>query len=137
MPDPIAFTLNGKPAGFHGDGERKLLWVLRGELGLTGTKCGCAEGLCGACTVVVDKEAVRSCQLKVADVRGREVVTIEGLHDGVKLHPLPRPKVKSVPFFDVILPLLAVFIFSISHKVFLRIEPTCPGVIFHSSIPLG
>jgi aerobic-type carbon monoxide dehydrogenase small subunit (CoxS/CutS family) len=70
------------------DGERKLLWVLRGELGLTGTKYGCGEALCGACTVVMDGEPVRSCQVAMSDVRGREVVTIEGLERDGRLHPL-------------------------------------------------
>ncbi len=88
MIETIQFTLNGKPTSLEVDGERKLLWVLRGELGLTGTKFGCGESLCGACTVVLDREPVRSCQVAMKDVRGREVVTIEGLaHDGA-LHPL-------------------------------------------------
>ncbi len=84
----IAFQLNGKPTRLEVDGERKLLWVLRGDLGLTGTKFGCGESLCGACTVVVDREPVRSCQLSMADVRGKEVTTIEGLARDGKLHPL-------------------------------------------------
>jgi aerobic-type carbon monoxide dehydrogenase small subunit (CoxS/CutS family) len=86
--DTIQFRLNGKPTRLDVDGARKLLWVLRGELGLTGTKFGCGESQCGACTVVVDAEPVRSCQLTMADVRGKDVTTIEGLaHEG-KLHPL-------------------------------------------------
>jgi aerobic-type carbon monoxide dehydrogenase small subunit (CoxS/CutS family) len=88
MPETIAFRLNGQPVSLAVDGERKLLWVLRGELELTGTKCGCGEGLCGACTVVMDCEPVRSCQVAMSDVRGREVTTIEGLAPGGKLHPL-------------------------------------------------
>ncbi len=88
MTETIAFTLNGKPVTLQVDGQRKLLWVLRGDLGLTGTKFGCGEALCGACTVVVDREPVRSCQVAVADVRGKEVVTIEGLERDGKLHPL-------------------------------------------------
>ncbi len=88
MTETIAFTLNGKPVSLQVDGQRKLLWVLRGDLGLTGTKFGCGEALCGACTVVVDREPVRSCQVGVADVRGKEVVTIEGLERDGKLHPL-------------------------------------------------
>ena len=84
----IQFTLNGKPTRLEVDDERKLLWVLRGDLGLTGTKFGCGASLCGACTVVVNNDPVRSCQLAMADVRGTEITTIEGLaHDG-KLHPL-------------------------------------------------
>ncbi len=88
MTETISFQLNGKPTRLEIDGDRMLLWVLRTDLGLTGTKYGCGESLCGACTVVVDKEAVRSCQLPVREVRGKDVVTIEGLAaDGV-LHPL-------------------------------------------------
>jgi len=88
MTETIAFTLNGKPVSLQVDGRRKLLWVLRGDLGLTGTKFGCGEALCGACTVVVDREPVRSCQVAMADVRGKAVVTIEGLARDGRLHPL-------------------------------------------------
>jgi carbon-monoxide dehydrogenase small subunit len=88
MMGTVAFTLNGKSTSLAVDDERKLLWVLRGDLGLTGTKFGCGAGLCGACTVVADKEPVRSCQLAMADVRGREITTIEGLARDGKLHPL-------------------------------------------------
>jgi nicotinate dehydrogenase subunit A len=88
MIEPIRFTLNGRPVRLEVDGERKLLWVLRGELGLTGTKYGCGEAQCGSCTVVVDGEAVRACRVAVKDVRGKDVVTIEGLERGGKLHAL-------------------------------------------------
>ena len=88
MIESIQFKLNGKPVTLEVDGERKLLWVLRGDLGLTGTKFGCGESLCGACTVVVDREPVRSCQLAMKDVRGKDVTTIEGLAQGDRLHPL-------------------------------------------------
>ena len=67
-----------------------LLWVLRTDLGLTGTKFGCGESLCGACTVVVGKEAVRSCQSPIREVRGKEVTTIEGLEKNGNLHPLQK-----------------------------------------------
>jgi len=90
MPDTIAFKLNDKPARVTVDGNRKLLWVLRTELGLTGTKFGCGEGHCGACTVLVDKRAVRSCILTVKEVNNKEVVTIEGLAKDGKLHPLQK-----------------------------------------------
>ena len=86
--DEVSFTLNGKPVTVQADGDRKLLWVLRTDLGLTGTKYGCGEGFCGACTVVVDREAVRSCHTALKDVAGKEVVTIEGLATDGKLHPL-------------------------------------------------
>jgi aerobic-type carbon monoxide dehydrogenase small subunit (CoxS/CutS family) len=88
MVQNIQFRLNGKPTSLEVEGERKLLWVLRGELGLTGTKFGCGESLCGSCTVVVDREPVRSCRLAVSEVRGKEVTTIEGLARNGTLHPL-------------------------------------------------
>ena len=88
MKDSISFRLNGKPVRLDVDGDRSLLWVLRTELGLTGTKFGCGESLCGACTVVVGKEAVRTCLLPVKAVRGKDVTTIEGLEKDGKLHPL-------------------------------------------------
>jgi aerobic-type carbon monoxide dehydrogenase small subunit (CoxS/CutS family) len=88
MKETISFRLNGTPVQLGVDGERMLLWVLRTDLGLTGTKYGCGESLCGACTVVVGGEAVRSCQLPVKAVRGRDVTTIEGLERDGKLHPL-------------------------------------------------
>ncbi|HTX20016.1 MAG TPA: (2Fe-2S)-binding protein [Bacteroidota bacterium] len=88
MEEKIGFTLNGKPVTVMADGDRKLLWVLRTDLGLTGTKFGCGESFCGACTVVVDGEAVRSCQTSVREVSGKEVMTIEGLAKDGKLHPL-------------------------------------------------
>ena len=90
MKEMIQFTLNGKPTSVNVDGDRMLLWVLRTDLGLTGTKFGCGENLCGACTVIVDKEAVRSCQLPVREVRGKHVTTIEGLAKDGKLHPLQQ-----------------------------------------------
>jgi aerobic-type carbon monoxide dehydrogenase small subunit (CoxS/CutS family) len=88
MMTTIRFTLNGASTELRVDGERMLLWVLRTELGLTGTKYGCGEGLCGSCTVLVDGELVRSCHLPIAEVAGREVLTIEGLAKDGELHPL-------------------------------------------------
>ncbi len=70
MKRTIRFTLNGEPASVSTDGERMLLWVLRTELGLTGTKYGCGEGYCGACTVLIGDEPVRSCQFPVKRRRG-------------------------------------------------------------------
>jgi aerobic-type carbon monoxide dehydrogenase small subunit (CoxS/CutS family) len=90
MEKTIQFTLNGKPTRLEVNSERTLLWVLRSDLGLTGTKYGCGEGLCGACTVVVDKEALRSCLIPVQDVAGKEVLTIEGLAQNGELHPLQK-----------------------------------------------
>jgi nicotinate dehydrogenase subunit A len=88
MKETINFKLNGKATSLDVDGDRLLLWVLRTDLGLTGTKFGCGMSLCGACTVIVGKEAVRSCQFPIREVRGKEVITIEGLAKGDKLHPL-------------------------------------------------
>jgi carbon-monoxide dehydrogenase small subunit len=79
MERTISFTLNGTPASVRVDDERMLLWVLRSDLGLTGTKFGCGEALCGACTVIVNEQAVRSCSTPVKDVAGTRVLTIEGL----------------------------------------------------------
>jgi aerobic-type carbon monoxide dehydrogenase small subunit (CoxS/CutS family) len=90
MKETIDFRLNGKPTKLELEGDRTLLWVLRTDLGLTGTKFGCGISLCGACTVIVGKEAVRSCQLPVRDVRGKEVTTIEGLAKNGNLHPLQK-----------------------------------------------
>jgi aerobic-type carbon monoxide dehydrogenase small subunit (CoxS/CutS family) len=84
----VSFTLNGKPVRVTVDDERMLLWVLRNDLGLTGTKYGCGEALCGACTVIVNDEAVRSCVTAVKDVVGKQVLTIEGLAANGTLHPL-------------------------------------------------
>jgi aerobic-type carbon monoxide dehydrogenase small subunit (CoxS/CutS family) len=88
MKETIQFTLNHKPVRLTVDKDRKLLWVLRTELGLTGPKYGCGEGFCGACTVLVNHSAVRSCQFSIKDVKGKEVLTIEGLAKNGKLHPL-------------------------------------------------
>ena len=87
---PVSFTLNGKPTRLTVDSDRMLLWVLRDDLGLTGTKFGCGESICGACTVVVDGKAVRSCVTRVGDVEGKKVVTIEGLAAEGRLHPLQQ-----------------------------------------------
>jgi isoquinoline 1-oxidoreductase subunit alpha len=75
----ITLQVNGERHDYDGDPSVPLLWVLRDELGLTGTKFGCGEGLCGACTVHVAGQAVRSCQVAAADAAGKPIVTIEGL----------------------------------------------------------
>jgi aerobic-type carbon monoxide dehydrogenase small subunit (CoxS/CutS family) len=90
MKRAIRFQLNGHPVNLDTDDARTLLWVLRGDLELTGTKYGCGEGVCGACTVAVDGVAVRSCQTPLAAVDGKKVVTIEGLERDGKLHPLQQ-----------------------------------------------
>jgi aerobic-type carbon monoxide dehydrogenase small subunit (CoxS/CutS family) len=88
MGDSISFKLNGKPVQLDVDGNRTLLWVLRTDLALTGTKFGCGEGHCGSCTVLVNGVPSRSCLLKTRSVAGKELVTIEGLAQDSKLHPL-------------------------------------------------
>jgi isoquinoline 1-oxidoreductase alpha subunit len=75
----IAFKVNGVTRTFAGNPEMPLLWYLRDELHLTGTKYGCGQGLCGACTVQIDGEAVRSCVTPMRSVSGKKIVTIEGL----------------------------------------------------------
>jgi aerobic-type carbon monoxide dehydrogenase small subunit (CoxS/CutS family) len=90
MKKSIRFNLNGKPVTLSVDPERMLLWVLRTNLKLTGAKYGCGEGYCGACTVLVNEKAERSCQLPIKDVIGKEVITIEGLASGEILHPLQK-----------------------------------------------
>jgi aerobic-type carbon monoxide dehydrogenase small subunit (CoxS/CutS family) len=89
MERTVSFRLNGKPVSVATDDERMLLWVLRSDLRLTGTKFGCGEGLCGACTVVVGDEAVRSCVTPLKDVAGKHVLTIEGLGGG-RLHAIQQ-----------------------------------------------
>jgi nicotinate dehydrogenase subunit A len=98
MERAISFTLNGKPARVTVDDERALLWVLRSDLGLTGTKFGCGISLCGACTVLVNDEAVRSCSVPVKDVAGKRVLTIEGLGSPDHLHPIQEAFVKHNAF---------------------------------------
>jgi aerobic-type carbon monoxide dehydrogenase small subunit (CoxS/CutS family) len=94
MKENIQFKLNGKPVSLAVDPDRMLLWVLRTDLGLTGTKYACGEGYCGACTVIVNGEAVRSCQTPVKDVMAKDVLTIEGLAVDGKLHPIQEAFVR-------------------------------------------
>lgn len=90
MEETVQFTLNGKSTKAATDSDRKLLWVLRTDLELTGTKYGCGEGICGACTVLVNGEAMRSCQMTLKDIAGKEVTTIEGIAVDNKLHPVQK-----------------------------------------------
>jgi carbon-monoxide dehydrogenase small subunit len=90
MEETIRFSLNGKKTEIKIDPTQTLLWVLRNQLGLTGTKYGCGMGFCGACTVLLDKEPVRSCMLPVGDIAGKELITIEGLGTKGKLHPVQK-----------------------------------------------
>ena len=73
------FKVNGRAQNFDGDPEMPLLWYLRDMLGLTGTKFGCGMGLCGACTVLQNGKAIRSCQKQMGSVEGLEITTIEGI----------------------------------------------------------
>jgi aerobic-type carbon monoxide dehydrogenase small subunit (CoxS/CutS family) len=88
MTTTIRFSLNGVAKSLDVEEDRMLLWVLRTELGLTGTKFGCGEGFCGSCTVLVDGKPERSCQLPMRGVAGKKVMTIEGLAKNGELHPV-------------------------------------------------
>jgi carbon-monoxide dehydrogenase small subunit len=88
MNENISFTLNDKAVSVNTDGERPLLWVLRTDLGVTGTKYGCGKALCGACTVIMDGMAIRSCVIPVSSVKDKKILTIEGLAKNGKLHPI-------------------------------------------------
>ncbi len=94
MTEAISFRLNGKSIRVNTNGERSLLWILRGDLGLTGTKYGCGKAQCGACTVLVENKAVRSCVVPVRSIKGKKVLTIEGLARNGKLHPIQEAFVK-------------------------------------------
>lgn len=88
MNTTVSFRLNGKSVTVASPRDRMLVWVLRDELGLTGTKVGCEAGLCGACTVLVDGGAVPSCSTSLGDVAGKSVLTIEGLAADGQLNPV-------------------------------------------------
>lgn len=90
MKTAYRFRVNGRPAILQAEGESTLLWALRAQLDLTGTKYGCGEGLCGACVVLVDGRPVRSCTTTVKATAGKEVLTVEGLARGGRLHPLQQ-----------------------------------------------
>ena len=98
MIEAIEFSLNHKPVRLTVDGDRKLLWVLRSDLGLTGAKYGCGEGICGACTVLLNQKAVRSCQMPVKEIKGKDLITIEGLAENGNLHPLQKAFIKHGAF---------------------------------------
>src|SRR5512132_1899179 len=98
MTRTVSFRLNGKPASVTVDDERMLLWVLRSDLGLTGTKFGCGEALCGACSVLVDKQVVKSCSTPIKAVAGKQVLTIEGLSQDARLHPVQESFLKHHAF---------------------------------------
>jgi isoquinoline 1-oxidoreductase subunit alpha len=85
----VTLRVNGQDRSFDGDPAMPLLWYLRDELALTGTKFGCGQALCGACTVHLDGEAVRSCGVAVGDAAGKTVITIEAL-DADGNHPVQK-----------------------------------------------
>ena len=84
----IEVTINGTPQTIDSEGSATLLWVLRDQLGLTGTKYGCGQGSCGACTVHVNGKPVRACQTRMSAVAGATVTTIEGVGTAGDLHPV-------------------------------------------------
>ncbi len=88
MNQTITLVVNGDRKTLAVDPERLLLDVLREYLQMTGTKCGCRDGLCGACTVLIDDKNVRTCRKKAVDVDGKSITTIEGLARGEALHPV-------------------------------------------------
>ena len=90
MKETISFQLNGKKTELLVDPTETLLWVLRNQCGLTGTKFGCGMGTCGSCTILMDNEPVRSCTFVVGDVKGKSIITIEGLAKDGKLHPVQK-----------------------------------------------
>jgi isoquinoline 1-oxidoreductase subunit alpha len=85
----VAFTINGRSASVDAQPDTPLLWVVREHLKLTGTKFGCGSGFCGACTVLIDGKAVRSCQVVLSNMAGKKITTIEGLSP-TGSHPLQK-----------------------------------------------
>jgi isoquinoline 1-oxidoreductase alpha subunit len=85
----VRFSVNGTAAEFDGPDDVPLLWVVREQLGLTGSKFGCGVGMCGACTMQVDGAATRTCILPISNVNGRHVTTIEGLSENLD-HPVQK-----------------------------------------------
>jgi aerobic-type carbon monoxide dehydrogenase small subunit (CoxS/CutS family) len=98
MAKPIELQINGKPYQVHSDPETRLLYVLRDELGLTGSKYGCGEGQCGACTVLIGGNARRSCQVSLSTAAAKPITTIEGLEQNGRLHPVQQAFVDAGAF---------------------------------------
>lgn len=94
MKQTISFNLNNKPVSVEVNGDESLLSVIRANLDMTGTKYGCGLGHCGSCTVLIDKEPVRSCMVYIEDVVGKDILTIEGLATNGELHPVQKAFVK-------------------------------------------
>jgi len=94
MKKTFRFKINHSPVELELNGDESLLWVIRTVLNHTGTKFGCGLGSCGACTVLVNKEPVRSCMVYVEDMAGKDIVTIEGLAENGELHPVQKAFIK-------------------------------------------
>lgn len=86
----LTFTLNGRPMAIEAEPDRRLLDLLRKDLHMTGTKEGCAEGECGACTVIIDGEAMHSCLVLACQIEGKDITTIEGLEENGELSRIQR-----------------------------------------------
>jgi isoquinoline 1-oxidoreductase subunit alpha len=98
MAKPIGLKVNGKVYSVQTDPQALLLFVLRDDLGLTGTKYGCGEGQCGACTVLIDGKPRRSCQYSVGTAAGKSITTIEGIEKDGQLHPVQQAFVDAEAF---------------------------------------
>jgi len=94
MREFINFKLNDKLVSLTVDSDRMLLWILRTDFGLTGPKYGCGDRICGACMVLIDGEAIPSCQTPVRTIKGADVKTIEGLEKNGELNPLQKAFIK-------------------------------------------
>jgi aerobic-type carbon monoxide dehydrogenase small subunit (CoxS/CutS family) len=95
---PFLLSVNGAERRVDAPPDSKLLYVLRDNLGLTGTKYGCGEGMCGACTVLLDGKPARSCQAPLSVVVGKKITTIEGLEENGRLHPVQEAFVAAEAF---------------------------------------
>lgn len=92
----ISFSINGKPVSVDVDGQTPLLWVVRDVLEMKGTKFGCGKAACGACTLMIDGDAIRSCSYAVKFAEGKEVTTIEGLSSEGKIHPVQQAWIEEI-----------------------------------------
>src|SRR5512140_958719 len=98
MPKVTELLVNGSKRRVDADADRTLLSVLRDDLDLTGTKYGCGEGQCGACTVLIDGQATRSCVTKVGSLAGKKITTIESLNKNGRLHPIQEAFLEAEAF---------------------------------------
>ena len=96
--EAIAVIVNGKQQRITAPPDEPLLWVLRDQLQLTGTKYGCGEGQCGACTVLLEGKPVRSCLTQIAAAAGKHVITVEGLEQNGALHPVQQAFLREEAF---------------------------------------